>query len=252
MGKKKKRASLNFSNKIVNDNIKITDEMKIKQQLKRAILGKNEELTWVDIDAVICRPEGYSEKIYKYGSVGRGWDLFEEVERFAGRREVRQVFRNWLKAMNLTISSVSKTLYPEKSQSYLSTMLNEDNRDTYSDELINEAFLKAKEWVDKGYIKINGETIQDKVLRILNETTEETEIEVVKPKITSKPIKKERDEDMNFVVITNFKTKKQEIVNIGEDGFKKYNDFFESIKKVMEITQDVTVTPFSTDVKKND
>lgn len=252
MAKRKRRATINYNNKKINDNIKMTDEIKIKKMLKKGLLGEKEELSWRDLDALICRPEGYSERIYKHGSIGRGYELFEEVQRFAGILEVRQVFKNWLKAMNLTMASVSKSLYPEKSQSYLSTMLNEDNKATYSDELVNEAFLKAKRYVDESFIKINGETIQDKALKVADALSERDEPITTEKTENKRRIKiEEKSENMNFIIITNFKTKKQDILNIGEDEFKKYNDFFESIKKVMEITQDVKITPFSTDNKNN-
>lgn len=249
MAKRKKRASINSGSARISKNIPLAQQVAGKQKLKTALLGIEGISSLSDLDAQICRPDGYSERIFKYGSLGRAYELYEEVNNFIGIGEVREVFRNWLKAMDLTISSVSNFLYPEKSASYLSTILNSDNKKSYPDKFVNDVFNQAKVAVETGIMKINGETIQNKALIISEKLVVVGDLNDVDT-TESQDIEMEGELNMNYLVVTNFATKKQKVVSIGDVDFKVLNDFFLEIKDVIGAKgDDLVITPISTETK---
>ncbi|BCU41205.1 hypothetical protein [Enterococcus gallinarum] len=247
---RKKRVSYNLNHKFMTEQKSVRDEAMIREKIKSFMLGsiKPEDGRKPDyeyVDYLICRPEGYTRRIMTHGSIGRMIDLCNEFQSFLGVKEVREVFRNWLKVMNLTISSVSNCLFPDKSQSYLSTMLNSDNKKTYPDELVNDTFLKAKAAVEKGILKVDGVTIQDLALQVADEL-DDTKTDNHQKKGIKKGVEKSMVKEINnkkVLIITNYEKRKQEMLEVNAETYKELNDFYKKLVGVGAIENKVEIKP---------
>lgn len=251
MGKKrKKRASNNLSHKLITEHTTVRDEAMVREKIKSAMLGSlkpkdGSKADYEHVDYLMCRPEGYTRRIMTHGSFGRMFELYDEFQSFLGIKEVREVFRNWMKVMNLTISSVSNCLFPDKSQSYLSTMLNSDNKKTYPDELVNDTFLKAKAAVEQGLLKVDGVTIQDLALQVADEL-DDTKTDNHQKKGIKKGVEKAMVKEINnkkVLIITNYEKRKQEMLEVNAETYKELNDFYKKLVGVGAIENEVEIKP---------
>ncbi|MDT2554755.1 MULTISPECIES: hypothetical protein [Enterococcus] len=255
--KKKRKASFNYDTRLLADRPS-AEVLKIKEPLKEWLYkiakGHNLPETYDSIDILICRPKSYTRKIMQYGHVGRMIELRDEVNDFIGIGRVREVFRDWIKNNNLTIASVSRVLFPEKSASYLSSVLNEDHSGTYSDEFVNEAFLKAKRLQENGLLKMDGKTIQETALDVADDLSTKKEVLIKKTTKEKKQTstKKQGAEDKVVIFVTNYDTRQQTSINLGELKLNELNNFWKSLESVGAINKDVEFAVIVDDSTKKD
>lgn len=207
-------------------------------------------ITELEMEQEMGLPVGYIGRALKGNDFEKITDLSEHLSMTYGLGNIREDFKKWIYSEDMTVSYVSRNLFPEKSDGYLSTMLNPANEDSYPEEAIYKAFKRAKELFGNGVVNETGLLKEwnnqvDDIESKKKKRTKEIAKALVPPADTKneEPVIGEKNNGVFSLVITNFETKEQTIYNSGSAKLAEIIKFYDCLKKVGGILEGISILP---------